>query len=514
LYDRGNFTIIDVPSSTATLAYGINNVGQIVGSFIDNSGTHGFVYTSGTFITLNAPGVPSRIGTLAVDLNDTGEIVGFAASAFLALPAATSSLAIYPQSRVYSAASGSPATSIFAAAGGVPAYSWTAANLSDGLTLLTTAKIAAVAGTSYVSSPLSALKGVLSILPSQFEIEMTDQTGQTRRNFYLAAVSTFAFPQFFNGGGQQSLFDAAETRVLIGLQIAMGIQTCGADATCAKTIGSSIQKALNSALLSLMETSLSEFSNSLGLPDSDFKSIVTPQQPAFEPITPDGGLGIGVVTALNNLLLNQKQQTALYFALLGSLNRASGAALAKDESWRLKQLQAAKWYALQLTSAQGAEPVLLQEVATALSGTTLDLKLEPQLAASTRTQIAQLGFSSEQTALLLQSGLTQDELPFLQRAIAGANYDPGANSLSAALQDQSFIDTAKRAASALATFGADKNSDGQVNCSDLAIVKAAINTREGDPGFNITADVNADGVIDDRDLSWVVRQLPAGSSCQ
>ena len=45
LYDRGVFTLIDVPGAAATLAYGINPSGQIAGSYIDSTGTHGFLAT-------------------------------------------------------------------------------------------------------------------------------------------------------------------------------------------------------------------------------------------------------------------------------------------------------------------------------------------------------------------------------------------------------------------------------------------------------------------------------------
>lgn len=59
----------------------------------------------------------------------------------------------------------------------------------------------------------------------------------------------------------------------------------------------------------------------------------------------------------------------------------------------------------------------------------------------------------------------------------------------------------------------DVNSDGAVNCADLAIVKAAFGKRTGQPGFDARADVNGDGVVDIRDLSFVSQKLPAGTSC-
>jgi probable HAF family extracellular repeat protein len=43
----GNFTTIDVPGATQTCAYGINDLGQIVGLFSDSTGTHGFLASPG-----------------------------------------------------------------------------------------------------------------------------------------------------------------------------------------------------------------------------------------------------------------------------------------------------------------------------------------------------------------------------------------------------------------------------------------------------------------------------------
>jgi probable HAF family extracellular repeat protein len=46
LLDDGMYTTLDVPGSTATFAEGINNLGQIVGDYLDGSGNrHGFLAT-------------------------------------------------------------------------------------------------------------------------------------------------------------------------------------------------------------------------------------------------------------------------------------------------------------------------------------------------------------------------------------------------------------------------------------------------------------------------------------
>jgi probable HAF family extracellular repeat protein len=47
------FTPIDVPGASATLAYGINNKGQIVGNYVQAGQYHGFLYSAGTFAPLN-----------------------------------------------------------------------------------------------------------------------------------------------------------------------------------------------------------------------------------------------------------------------------------------------------------------------------------------------------------------------------------------------------------------------------------------------------------------------------
>jgi hypothetical protein len=60
----------------------------------------------------------------------------------------------------------------------------------------------------------------------------------------------------------------------------------------------------------------------------------------------------------------------------------------------------------------------------------------------------------------------------------------------------------------------DLNGDGKVDCSDLAIVKAAFGTVMGAPGFDPRADVNSDGVVNILDLSIVAKEIPAGTVCQ
>jgi probable HAF family extracellular repeat protein len=72
---RLTLTFFDVPGSTSTGAAGINNAGQIVGSYNDSTGRrHGFLDTSGVFTTLDFPG---STFTAPTGINNLGQIVGF-----------------------------------------------------------------------------------------------------------------------------------------------------------------------------------------------------------------------------------------------------------------------------------------------------------------------------------------------------------------------------------------------------------------------------------------------------
>jgi hypothetical protein len=57
----------------------------------------------------------------------------------------------------------------------------------------------------------------------------------------------------------------------------------------------------------------------------------------------------------------------------------------------------------------------------------------------------------------------------------------------------------------------DINLDGVINCTDWNIVRAALGTSVGQPGFVPRADVNGSGTIDDRDVSYVASRLPTRS---
>jgi Dockerin type I domain len=60
----------------------------------------------------------------------------------------------------------------------------------------------------------------------------------------------------------------------------------------------------------------------------------------------------------------------------------------------------------------------------------------------------------------------------------------------------------------------DVNHDDAVNCSDISVVKAALNAKRGNVKYNADADINDDGIVNVIDLAFVTSKLPAGTKCQ
>ena len=68
-------TSFEAFGSTSTQALGINNLGEIVGDYLDAGGVmHGFLDDAGVFSTIDPSG---STGTTANGINDKGQIVGF-----------------------------------------------------------------------------------------------------------------------------------------------------------------------------------------------------------------------------------------------------------------------------------------------------------------------------------------------------------------------------------------------------------------------------------------------------
>jgi probable HAF family extracellular repeat protein len=78
----GSFTELTYPGATGTAPQGINNSGQVVGSWTDASGLeHGFLWQSGSFGSFDFPknqtfGQADVTNTIASDINNLGQVAG------------------------------------------------------------------------------------------------------------------------------------------------------------------------------------------------------------------------------------------------------------------------------------------------------------------------------------------------------------------------------------------------------------------------------------------------------
>jgi probable HAF family extracellular repeat protein len=71
------YSTLDDPLATdGTDAFGINAAGQIVGQYQSASGTHGFLYSGGTYTTLDDPSAINGT-TKAFGINNMGQVVGW-----------------------------------------------------------------------------------------------------------------------------------------------------------------------------------------------------------------------------------------------------------------------------------------------------------------------------------------------------------------------------------------------------------------------------------------------------
>jgi probable HAF family extracellular repeat protein len=76
--DNGEFAKIDFPRAVETQALGINNFGQVVGTYMNADGTFGsFLWENGQIRDIDIPGIP-RTNAAVSDINDSGQIVGAA----------------------------------------------------------------------------------------------------------------------------------------------------------------------------------------------------------------------------------------------------------------------------------------------------------------------------------------------------------------------------------------------------------------------------------------------------
>jgi probable HAF family extracellular repeat protein len=77
VFASGAVTTFSYPAAFQTFATDINDLGDIVGYFVDSSGTcHAYVYHKKQFTEINVPGQYGPSGATATGINNCGQIVG------------------------------------------------------------------------------------------------------------------------------------------------------------------------------------------------------------------------------------------------------------------------------------------------------------------------------------------------------------------------------------------------------------------------------------------------------
>ena len=79
VYSGGTYTPLDAPSSTGTLATGIDDSGEVAGYYFGNDGNqHGFVYNGTAASPYTTIDDPNQVaGTVAQAINNAGDVVGY-----------------------------------------------------------------------------------------------------------------------------------------------------------------------------------------------------------------------------------------------------------------------------------------------------------------------------------------------------------------------------------------------------------------------------------------------------
>lgn len=80
---NGSITILNFPGAANTLAYGINDLGDVVGQYANSPATdltglgrfHGFIWRNGVYTTIDAD-FPDAIHTTLLGINNAGQVIG------------------------------------------------------------------------------------------------------------------------------------------------------------------------------------------------------------------------------------------------------------------------------------------------------------------------------------------------------------------------------------------------------------------------------------------------------
>jgi probable HAF family extracellular repeat protein len=74
IYEDGQVTVLTAPGGGAVTPNDVNNSGEVVGTYVVDGQSHGFIYLHGRYTTLDVPGATN---TTPTGINSQGDVVGY-----------------------------------------------------------------------------------------------------------------------------------------------------------------------------------------------------------------------------------------------------------------------------------------------------------------------------------------------------------------------------------------------------------------------------------------------------
>ncbi len=186
--------------------------------------------------------------------------------------------------------------------------------------------------------------------------------------------------------------------------------------------------------------------------DSNFTSIALPNPPKFPPLTAASGLSQQLVDALNACLTNVEQFIGFSYALLTSVDRESGAQLARNGYWQDQQTQAASKYAQRLATLVSVQPALMTAYANAWSASGLpEVTVTASDVSNLESQIATSGLPAPVLQILSQ--LTDSaSISQITSLLIAEDPNQAAGTYPASLVDPSFVSGEEAAVALFQSF--------------------------------------------------------------
>ena len=180
-------------------------------------------------------------------------------------------------------------------------------------------------------------------------------------------------------------------------------------------------------------------------PDTNFRTLARPQ---VKTITlPGETTSDSVKAAENALVANLAQIKALSDAMFVSINRASGALLAKQPSWRQRQDELGRSYASQLAKLMDELPDLFAHLRASLMEARLTVAATASDIAKAKRTVAEHGFPPELSDTFKEMGLSNGEVEDLRTGAERLAFVPSQAAFPEILADPR-ISSSSRAATA------------------------------------------------------------------